>query len=136
MRRGTFALESATLGAVPVPKSLLQELVTYYTRSPELPNGFDLDKPFDLPANIRQVELQRGAAPSFSDPVLTRSCARSRCAPGLPLPSGDLLSTPLQYVKGVGPRRAADFERVGLTTVEDLLLRFPLRYENRADLFR
>jgi ATP-dependent DNA helicase RecG len=50
------------------------------------------------------------------------------------LPSSDLLSTPLQYVKGVGPRRAADFERVGLTTVEDLLLRFPLRYENRADL--
>ena len=44
-----------------MPKALLQELVTYYTRSPELPNGFDLDKPFDLPANIRQVELQRGA---------------------------------------------------------------------------
>jgi ATP-dependent DNA helicase RecG len=37
-------------------------------------------------------------------------------------------------VKGVGPRRAADLERVGLSSVEDLLLRFPLRYENRADL--
>jgi len=46
----------------------------------------------------------------------------------------DLLQTPLQFVKGVGPRRAADLERVGLETVEDLLLRFPLRYENRADL--
>jgi ATP-dependent DNA helicase RecG len=44
------------------------------------------------------------------------------------------LSSPLQYMKGVGPRRAADLERVGLTTVEDLLLRFPLRYENRADV--
>jgi ATP-dependent DNA helicase RecG len=44
------------------------------------------------------------------------------------------LSTPLQFAKGVGPRRAADLERVGLLTVEDLLLRFPLRYENRADL--
>jgi ATP-dependent DNA helicase RecG len=44
------------------------------------------------------------------------------------------LSTPLQFIRGVGPRRAADLERVGLTTVEDLLLRFPLRYENRADL--
>jgi ATP-dependent DNA helicase RecG len=50
------------------------------------------------------------------------------------VPPGDLLSTPLRYVKGVGPRRAADFERVGLATVEDLLLRFPLRYENRAEL--
>ena len=37
-------------------------------------------------------------------------------------------------MKGVGPRRAADLERVGLLTIEDLLLRFPLRYENRADL--
>jgi len=46
----------------------------------------------------------------------------------------DWLSTPLQFVKGVGPRRAADLERVGLLTIEDLLLRFPLRYENRAGL--
>ena len=60
--KGTFQLESATLGAVPIPKSILQELVTYYTRSPELPQGFNLDKPFDLPANIRQVDIQRGAA--------------------------------------------------------------------------
>jgi len=46
----------------------------------------------------------------------------------------DFLATPLQYIKGVGPRRAADLERVGLRTVEDLLYRFPLRYENRAGL--
>ena len=44
----------------------------------------------------------------------------------------DLLSTPLQFVKGVGPRRAADLARVGLSTVEDFLLRFPVRYEDRA----
>jgi ATP-dependent DNA helicase RecG len=48
--------------------------------------------------------------------------------------SRDVLSTPLQYLKGVGPRRAADLARVGLHTAEDLLLRFPLRYENRAAL--
>lgn len=46
----------------------------------------------------------------------------------------DLLSQPLQFVKGVGPRRAADLERVGLRTVEDLLLRFPMRYEDRGGL--
>ena len=44
----------------------------------------------------------------------------------------DLLSTPLQYVRGVGPKRAADLARAGMLTVEDLLLRFPLRYEDRA----
>jgi ATP-dependent DNA helicase RecG len=42
------------------------------------------------------------------------------------------LQTPLQYMKGVGPRRAADLQRVGLTTVEDFLYRFPIRYEDRG----
>ena len=44
----------------------------------------------------------------------------------------DLLQTPLQYLKGVGPRRAADLQRVGLHTIEDLLYRFPIRYEDRG----
>ena len=44
----------------------------------------------------------------------------------------DFLSTPLQFLKGVGPRRAADLARAGLHTVEDLLYRFPLRYEDRS----
>jgi ATP-dependent DNA helicase RecG len=49
-------------------------------------------------------------------------------------PRPDWLATPLQFVKGVGPRRSQDLERAGLKTIEDLLLRFPLRYENRAGL--
>src|SRR5437867_6543949 len=44
------------------------------------------------------------------------------------------LSTPLQFLKGVGPRRAADLERAGLVTIEDLLYRFPMRYEDRSRL--
>lgn len=46
----------------------------------------------------------------------------------------DFLTTPLQFLRGVGPRRAADLEKAGLLLVEDLLLRFPRRYENRADI--
>src|SRR5689334_11342478 len=46
----------------------------------------------------------------------------------------DVLATPLQYLKGVGPRRAADLAHAGLTTVEDLLYRFPIRYEDRSRL--
>ena len=44
------------------------------------------------------------------------------------------LTTSLQFLKGVGPRKAADFARAGLHTVEDLLYRFPLRYEDRSRL--
>src|SRR5438046_6772051 len=46
----------------------------------------------------------------------------------------DFLQTPLQFLKGVGPKRAADLERAGLATVEDLLYRFPIRYEDRSRL--
>jgi ATP-dependent DNA helicase RecG len=46
--------------------------------------------------------------------------------------AAEFLQTPLQYLKGVGPRRAADLQRVGLATVEDLLYRFPIRYEDRG----
>ena len=44
------------------------------------------------------------------------------------------LATPLQFLKGVGPRKAADFARAGLQSVEDLLYRFPRRYEDRSRL--
>ena len=60
--KGTLHIESATVGGLPIPTSLLQELVSFYSKSPELPGGFDLDKPFVLPASIREVQIQRGAA--------------------------------------------------------------------------
>jgi ATP-dependent DNA helicase RecG len=44
------------------------------------------------------------------------------------------LETPLQFLKGVGPRRAADLAHAGLVTLEDLLYRFPIRYEDRSRL--
>ena len=46
----------------------------------------------------------------------------------------DVLGTSLQFLKGVGPRRAADLRNAGLSTVEDLLYRFPIRYEDRGHL--
>ena len=44
----------------------------------------------------------------------------------------DPLSTSLQFLKGVGPRKSADLRRAGLITVEDLLYRLPFRYEDRS----
>jgi ATP-dependent DNA helicase RecG len=54
--------------------------------------------------------------------------------PERPGTTEDVLATPLQYLKGVGPRRAADLQRAGLLTLEDLLYRFPIRYEDRSHL--
>ncbi len=42
------------------------------------------------------------------------------------------LGTPLQYVKGVGPQRATQLAKKGLTTVGDALFHLPLRHEDRT----
>jgi len=60
--KGVYVYESASLGGLPIPKSMLAELVAFYTRSPETPRGIPLDAPFDLPHRIRDVELRRGLA--------------------------------------------------------------------------
>jgi ATP-dependent DNA helicase RecG len=41
------------------------------------------------------------------------------------------LNTPVQYVKGVGPRIGAILTEKGVSTVEDLLYYLPFRYEDR-----
>ena len=40
-------------------------------------------------------------------------------------------STPVKYIKGVGPQRAAALEERGIATVGDLLSYLPFRYEDR-----
>ncbi len=44
------------------------------------------------------------------------------------------LTTPLTYVKGIGPARAAMLQAKGLVTVEDLLGYVPFRYEDRSNM--
>ena len=45
------------------------------------------------------------------------------------------LETPIQSVRGVGPKRAEDLASRNILTVEDLLYNLPYRYEDRT-LFR
>lgn len=40
--------------------------------------------------------------------------------------------TSVQFVKGIGPMKAALFKKIGVETVEDLLLYLPYRYEDRT----
>jgi hypothetical protein len=59
---GRFALESASVGSVPIPKMLLQEIISHYSRTKENPSGLSLDEPFQLPARIREIQVERGQA--------------------------------------------------------------------------
>jgi hypothetical protein len=58
--RGQFYLRSADIGGVPLPKPVLQELIGYFSRTPQSPNGFDIDAPFDLPSKIREISVGAG----------------------------------------------------------------------------
>ncbi len=45
----------------------------------------------------------------------------------------DLLSTPIEYLKGVGPQRAANLQtELGIFTFRDILNHFPFRYQDRS----
>ena len=59
---GAFTLESASVGGVPVPKTILQELVTYYSRSESQPKGINIEAPFQLPAKILEIRTAQGQA--------------------------------------------------------------------------
>jgi hypothetical protein len=59
---GTFTVESASISSVPVPLWMVQEIVSYYSKSESSPNGVALDKPFVLPNGIREIQTARGQA--------------------------------------------------------------------------
>jgi ATP-dependent DNA helicase RecG len=46
----------------------------------------------------------------------------------------DLSDHPVQYIKGVGPKRAKILSRLGIKTVKDALYYLPFRYENRTNI--
>ena len=60
--RGQFALERAAVSGIPIPKTFLQEIVSYYSRSDDFPNGINIDDPFDLPAAIRRIDVGQARA--------------------------------------------------------------------------
>lgn len=57
-----FEVQRAEMSGIPVPVTVLQEVLTYYSRSDERPQGVRLDDVFSLPANIRQIEVGQGQA--------------------------------------------------------------------------
>jgi hypothetical protein len=59
---GRFQLESAEISGVTIPKSLLQELLSYYSKTPENPNGINMDEPFVLPSAIQEIRIGKGSA--------------------------------------------------------------------------
>jgi hypothetical protein len=60
--KGQFQLESAEISGVTIPKGVLQELLSYYSRNPANPSGIDMDEPFELPSRIREIRVGSGTS--------------------------------------------------------------------------
>jgi hypothetical protein len=59
---GQVAIEEVRAGRVPIPVSILEQLIASSTRTKAEPDGFDLQAPFRLPAPVRRVRLMLGRA--------------------------------------------------------------------------
>jgi hypothetical protein len=59
---GRFELDDATISGVSVPPSVLQDIVAYYSKTADDPDGVRLNDPFKLPARIKQIEVGQGQA--------------------------------------------------------------------------
>jgi hypothetical protein len=59
---GRFELDEADLGGIPLPRFLVQQLLTFYSRTPDQPDGIRLDDPFYLPVSIREIRVLPGEA--------------------------------------------------------------------------
>jgi hypothetical protein len=56
--QGRFDLEQATVDGIPVPRLFIQELLAFYTSTPERPAGVRLDQPFELPSAIDRIDVR------------------------------------------------------------------------------
>jgi hypothetical protein len=57
-----FALQSASIGGVTVPKMIVQELVSFFSKTDANPRGINIDDPYPLPARIREIDIRLGEA--------------------------------------------------------------------------
>jgi ATP-dependent DNA helicase RecG len=69
-------------------------------------------------------------------PQKVKSVTKSSRSSTSKSPGGNPADTPIQFVKGVGPRLGAVFNSRGISTVKDLLHFFPRAYEDRTQLLK
>ena len=59
---GTVQVEDVRLATLPMPVTVLEQIVTSATRSASNPNGFDILAPFRLPYAVKRVRIEPGRA--------------------------------------------------------------------------
>ncbi len=75
---------------------------------------------------LRAIPVSSSPAEQPSEPVAGAAAAVRGAVPR------ELWSIPIRFVKGVGPKRTAFLQRIGIETVEQALWTVPWRYEDRS----
>ncbi len=57
---GAIEWEDVRISSLPLPVTVLGQIVASFTRDPENPEGFDIQAPFRLPYSCRRVRLEPG----------------------------------------------------------------------------
>jgi hypothetical protein len=58
--KGRIELERAEVSGVPIPKSFLNQMVNFFTRTADNPGGSTVDDVFELPAKIQRITDEAG----------------------------------------------------------------------------
>lgn len=59
---GTLQFDQVRLGPLSLPVSLLGQMVSSATQTPENPQGFDIQAPFRLPYSVKRIRFRPGRA--------------------------------------------------------------------------
>jgi ATP-dependent DNA helicase RecG len=98
----------------------------------------DFDERLTEPERKRRLsiarELMRRLSRTSDQPIDPRqeAAALGTARVAEPVPAAEPWNLPVRFAKGVGPKRAALLERLGVRTVEDALWFLPWRYEDRS----
>ncbi len=108
-------------------------VIDAFAQNAETPNG---DKTsVDIPPNptIETFDARSGPLPPEKSvlrvPPLSAGVEQKETSPVLLR-----LDAPIQYCKGIGPKRAELLQKLGITTIDDALTYLPWRYEDRGNL--
>ena len=88
----------------------------------------DFDTLTDSAERRQRVEDAQAILSRLNAPDVFEQKASAHSAPA------ELWNLPIQYAKGVGPKRAALLAKLGVATVEDALWYVPRRYDDRSSL--
>jgi hypothetical protein len=59
---GALSIEEVHLSTLPIPVTMVEQLIASATKNEKTPEGFDIRSPFRLPYDLKRIRLQPGRA--------------------------------------------------------------------------